>query len=70
MDTNTPTEAAATPRFKRGDVVRFNSGGPLMTVQEPAMYEDDTVECSWFTSDYSSLLTETFFEECLTPVTP
>lgn len=43
MDTNTPTGAAETsPRFKRGDVVRLNSGAPLMTVQEPAMDEEDT----------------------------
>jgi len=70
MDTQTTPTQEFTPRFKRGDIVRLNSGGPQMTVQEPAGDDDDSVECIWFTSNCSTVLTETFFEECLTAVAP
>lgn len=32
-------------QFKAGDVVRLNSGGPIMTIQE---VEGDQVFCVWF----------------------
>lgn len=59
-----------TPIFKRGDIVHLNSGGPQMTVQEPAADEGDPVKCVWFTSDDTTVLEQYFFEECLTAVAP
>lgn len=37
------------PKFKVGDVVCLNSGGPLMTVIT-ASDDDGDVECRWFRS--------------------
>ena len=68
MDTNTSPETAATPRFKRGDVVRLNSGGPAMTVSVASEGEDDTAECQWFNGNHDVMLTECFFEDCLTQI--
>lgn len=72
MDTPTTLPTSEfTPMFKRGDIVRLNSGGPQMTVQEPAADEGDSVECMWFVGDvYDTVKTKCFFEECLTLVTP
>jgi len=72
MDTPTTLPTSEfTPRFKRGDIVRLNSGGPQMTVEDPAGEEDEMAECTWFTDDGSTgPLSHCFFEECLTLVTP
>jgi len=31
-------------RFKKGDVVRLNTGGPVLTVREVSIYG---IECTW-----------------------
>lgn len=36
------------PQFKEGDVVKLNSGGPLMTV---SAVTNDGVEVHWFNHD-------------------
>jgi uncharacterized protein YodC (DUF2158 family) len=36
-------------KFKVGDTVKLNSGGPLMTVQEEASGE--TLKCQWFVAN-------------------
>ncbi len=48
-------------KFKIGDVVELNSGGPLMTVIK---VEDDWVGCCWY--DGNSRVTDwKFFTSCL-----
>ena len=50
--------------FKRGDVVQLKSGGPIMTVQEPA--DGGKVLCVWFPTDESDRsFSNVFFPEML-----
>lgn len=35
--------------FKEGDIVKFKSGGPKMTVDK--YHKRDVVKCTWFVSD-------------------
>lgn len=37
--------------FKKGDVVRLKSGGPTMTVEDTAGYDDGKIRCAWFAKD-------------------
>ena len=53
-------------KFKRGDRVRLNSGGPIMTVKYEISEHCETVECVWFVKDEH--FTEVFKEECITLV--
>jgi uncharacterized protein YodC (DUF2158 family) len=54
-------------KFKLGDVVRFNSGGPLMTVTD--LTEEDgkiIAECTWFgVEDQDELIYWNFAETSL-----
>lgn len=71
MDTPTTLPTSEfTPMFKRGDIVRLNSGGPPMTVQETLCVGGESVVCRWFTDAGTEPLACCFFEECLTLVTP
>lgn len=45
-------------KFKKGDTVRLNSGGPLMTIQEISQQYDNgkplegyDIRCRWFIKD-------------------
>jgi uncharacterized protein YodC (DUF2158 family) len=49
-----------------GDLVRLNSGGPLMTV---AAVDGDQINCVWFRSDHVPQK-ETFSKALLTKVSP
>ena len=53
------------PKFKIGDVVRLNSGGPAMTV---TCVDSDRVTCAWF--DEAIYRDGTFHPACLTPDGP
>lgn len=53
-------------KFRSGDVVRLNSGGPDMTVSGEAGGQD-TYNLVWF-SQIQKLENGQFHEACLTPV--
>lgn len=60
--------ASAKKKFKLGDVVMLNSGGPRMTVTETPDSDDDEVYCLWFCkSDEGDYMTgdASFPPECL-----
>lgn len=44
--------AEENPGFKVGEIVRLNSGGPDMTIDEVTIYENGVicVVCKWFTN--------------------
>lgn len=67
MDTNTPPVAPA-PKFKRGDIVRLNSGGPEMVVADCHEQNGPVCNCMWFV--FMELTNAEFPEACLTLVTP
>ncbi len=48
MTTEPIPEIPATPKFKRGDVVRLNSGGPAMTVADRYENSGPVYNCWWF----------------------
>ena len=54
--------------FKLGDVVRLNSGGPPMTVEDTdgGSSEEGKIRCEWFLRD--RLHHEVFHRDCLTLV--
>jgi uncharacterized protein YodC (DUF2158 family) len=52
--------------FKAGDLVRLNSGGPLMTVLRSA---GGYLECGWFDEDHRNYSEAAFTPESLTSVT-
>ena len=39
---------AKKPRFAIGDSVKLKSGGPVMTVDGYAVFDEGTVICKWF----------------------
>lgn len=49
-------------KFKPGDCVRLNSGGPLMTVVN--FYNSETVNCQWF-DDKDQLQSKHIIESAL-----
>lgn len=55
-------------KFKPGDVVQLNSGGPEMTVKCYDPPDGTDVTCTWF--DRNSLQEKSFSEEILTPYEP
>lgn len=64
---------ANAPKFKRGDVVRLNSGGPPMTIadiDEVADTEPGDINywCSWFDNSNTMMRTEEILGCMLTPV--
>ena len=56
-----------TYKFDIGDVVRLNSGGPLMTVfsrHHPANWPAPTYECEWHDTD-NRCVEGTYDERCI-----
>lgn len=71
MTTDPIPEIPTAPKFKRGDVVRFNSSGPAMTVTAAALDEDDTNTCMWFPfADGVNPMDAEIHSDCLTLVAP
>jgi uncharacterized protein YodC (DUF2158 family) len=52
-------------KFKVGDVVRLNAGGPKMTVEG---FDESVVVCIWFTEDHGMLRNGRFVKAALTLV--